>query len=72
MYDKPCGVDLLFSAYKALLPSMGGHITSGGSINRGRLVQLLVLLARDEEAAYKRRAVSTLDSLLCRCCRSSV
>jgi hypothetical protein len=37
---------------------MGGHLTSGGAINRSRLVQLLVYLARDEEAAYKRRAVS--------------
>lgn len=27
IYDKPCGLDLLFSAYKALLPQMGGHIT---------------------------------------------
>jgi hypothetical protein len=32
--------------------------SGGGSINRSRLVQLLVFLARDEEAAYKRRAVS--------------
>jgi hypothetical protein len=39
---------------------MGGHLTSGGAINRSRLVQLLVYLARDEEAAYKRRAVSVL------------
>lgn len=27
IYDKPCGLDLLFTAYKALLPKMGGHIT---------------------------------------------
>jgi hypothetical protein len=32
----------------------------GAAINRGRLVQLLVYLARDEEADYKRRAVSVL------------
>lgn len=57
IYDKPCGLDLLFTAYKALLLGMGGHLTSGGTINRSRLVQLLVFLARDEEAAYKRRAV---------------
>ncbi|WIA40164.1 hypothetical protein OEZ86_013561 [Tetradesmus obliquus] len=56
IYDKPCGLDLLFTAYKALLLGMGGHLTSGGTINRSRLVQLLVFLARDEEAAYKRRA----------------
>ncbi|WIA19878.1 hypothetical protein OEZ85_005778 [Tetradesmus obliquus] len=56
IYDKPCGLDLLFTAYKALLLAMGGHLTSGGTINRSRLVQLLVFLARDEEAAYKRRA----------------
>jgi len=30
----------------------------GGTINRSRLVQLLVFVARDEEAAYKRRSVS--------------
>jgi hypothetical protein len=40
-----------------LLLGIGGHFTSGGAINRSRLVQLLVYLARDEEAAYKRRAV---------------
>uniref|UniRef100_A0A383WG32 Uncharacterized protein n=1 Tax=Tetradesmus obliquus TaxID=3088 RepID=A0A383WG32_TETOB len=56
IYDKPCGLDLLFTAYKALLLGMGGHLTSGGTINRSRLVQLLVFLARDEEAAYKRWA----------------
>lgn len=27
IYDKPCGLDLLISAFKALLPGMGGHIT---------------------------------------------
>lgn len=32
----------------------------GGAINRSRLVQLLVFVARDEEAAYKRRSVSVL------------
>lgn len=57
IYDKPCGLDLLFAAYQQLLPQMGGHLTGGGSINRSRLVQLLVFLARDEEAAYNRRAV---------------
>lgn len=59
IYDKPTGLDLLFVAYKHLLPELGGHLTAGGVINRSRLVQLLVFLARDEEAAYKRRAVST-------------
>lgn len=29
IYDKPCGLDLLFTAYKTLLPQMGGHITGG-------------------------------------------
>lgn len=57
IYDKPCGLDLLFTAYKHLLPALGGHLSSGGIINRSRLVQLLVFLARDEEPAYKRRAV---------------
>lgn len=58
IYDRPTGLDLLFTAYKQLAPSLGGHITAGGAINRNRLVQLLVYLQRDEEAAYKRRAVS--------------
>jgi 5'-3' exonuclease len=70
IYDKPCGLDLLFAAYKALLVGMGGHLTSGGAINRSRLVQLLVYLARDEEAAYKRRAVRMRMRLLCGCCCS--
>lgn len=41
---------------QAMLPQMG-HIASGGGLNRSRLLQLLVFLSRDEEAAYKRRAV---------------
>lgn len=28
IYDKPCGLDLLFTAYKELLPKLGGHISS--------------------------------------------
>lgn len=44
-------------ALQAMLPEMGGHIASGGALNRSRLLQLLVFLMRDEEAAYKRRAV---------------
>jgi hypothetical protein len=34
--------------------------SGGGSVNRSRLVQLLVFLARDEEPAYKRRSVRRL------------
>jgi hypothetical protein len=37
------------------------RVAGGGSINRSRLVQLLVFLARDEEPAYKRRSVRRLD-----------
>lgn len=47
----------------------------GGSINRSRLVQLLVFLARDEEAAYKRRSVRLYYpcaiSALLQCCSGS-
>jgi hypothetical protein len=38
--------------------SAAAAAAGGGSIHRSRLVQLLVFLARDEEAAYKRRSVS--------------
>ncbi|KAF8063012.1 ALKBH8 [Scenedesmus sp. PABB004] len=56
IYDRPSGLDLLWAAYKALAPKLGGHLTSGGAVNRGRLVQLLVFLSRDEEPAFRRRA----------------
>jgi hypothetical protein len=59
IYDSPCGLDLVMAAYKELLPKMGGHLTDGcGGIVTHRLHQLLSRLARDEEAAYARRAVS--------------
>ena len=36
IYDLPSGLELLLSAYKALLPNMGGHITqaSQGCVHR--------------------------------------
>ncbi|KXZ43876.1 hypothetical protein GPECTOR_78g64 [Gonium pectorale] len=57
IYDLPSGLELLLAAYKALLPEMRGCITQGsGQINAARLSQLFGKLARDEEAAFLRRA----------------
>ena len=44
--------------YKELLPTLGGGITQGGSISPDRLRMVLQRMARDEEPAYARRAVS--------------
>jgi len=41
-----------------MLPELGGPIASGGAVNTGRLQRLLSRLVRDEEPAFKRRAVS--------------
>ncbi len=57
IYDRPSGLDLLFAAYSAVAPKLGGPIAPGGAVNTPRLLRLFSLLARDEAAAYKRRAV---------------
>jgi 5'-3' exonuclease len=57
IYDRPSGLDLLFAAYSAVVPKLGGPIAPGGAVNTPRLLRLFALLARDEAAAYKRRAV---------------
>ncbi len=57
-HHTPAGLDLLLSAYRALLPQLRSGITSSEGIHTGRLQLLLARLARDEEAAYQRRAVS--------------
>ena len=52
-----------------MLPDLGGPLTSGGAVNTvntARLQRLLTRLARDEEAAYKRRAVGGTGGVGCR------
>jgi 5'-3' exonuclease len=57
------GLDLVLSAYRDLLPQLGSGITSDEGIHFARLQTLLARLARDEERAYERRAVSHANDL---------
>ena len=50
----------MHQVYKDLLPGMGRTISSGSSIDADRFKTILATLARDEEAAFQRRAVRTL------------
>jgi hypothetical protein len=40
-----------------MLPELGGPLAGGGAVNTSRLQRLMARLVRDEEPAYKRRAV---------------
>ncbi|KAK9862054.1 hypothetical protein WJX84_007140, partial [Apatococcus fuscideae] len=53
--DQPSSLDQAISAYKQLLPSIGGHITKLGTVNPERLKPVLAHLAKDEEDAFQRR-----------------
>lgn len=57
IHDRPSSLDQAISAYKDLLPSIGGHITKLGTINPERLKPVLAHLAKDEEDAFQRREV---------------
>ncbi|GAX74491.1 hypothetical protein CEUSTIGMA_g1940.t1 [Chlamydomonas eustigma] len=56
LHDVPNGMDLLFSAYRALLPELGSGISSHEGIHAGRLSMVLSRVARDENRAFERRA----------------
>ncbi|KDD72803.1 XRN 5'-3' exonuclease, partial [Helicosporidium sp. ATCC 50920] len=49
-------LDKLFELYKALLPEMGGYVSHGGHLHRGRLELLLSRLAASEAADLASRA----------------
>lgn len=42
--------------HRRMLPELGGPLAGGGAVNTSRLQRLFARLARDEEAAYRRRA----------------
>ena len=50
-------LDLMFSSYKQLLPKMGGYLTHGESLHRGRFELFLKELAKYEAETLEQRAL---------------
>eukprot|EP00884_Botryococcus_braunii_P018829 jgi/Botrbrau1/562/Bobra.0010s0030.2 len=49
-------LDKIFAIYKSILPKMGGYLTDGGTLNRGRFELLLQELAALESETLEQRA----------------
>ncbi|KAK9823577.1 hypothetical protein WJX72_003960 [[Myrmecia] bisecta] len=71
IYDRPSALDTLLKTYRDLLPSMGGYLTKGGTINPDRLRRLLTKLAEDEEPAFQRRQLKAAAELRRKMARES-